>query len=104
LADSIVILVVAGRAGTAVDLGLVNSIEWARSAGTLKHELAAAAGKYACSAGILRVSSCAYALSAGYNLISSAGEAVSIGIEDLITLALANALVSGDDLTGWAIA
>jgi hypothetical protein len=104
LANSVVVLVVSGRAGTTIDLSLIYCVEWTGSTDALEDKLAAAASKHTNSTGILGISRGAYTLTVQYDLIGCAGEAVSICVKDLIALALADALVVGDYLTCRAVA
>ena len=91
LADAICIFVVAIRAITTLDLWFVNSVKRADSASTLEDELVAAARKLANSAAAHRISADTDASVVGDDLIGTARVAVSVGIEDLVTSALAHA-------------
>jgi hypothetical protein len=81
-------------------LGIVDSVEGADSALALEDELVAGTGEGADSTSVLGVSSSTDALTVRDNLVGTTTVAVTVGVQQLVSLALAGAEVALEGLAG----
>lgn len=102
LTYSVRILIEALRTDASVSDRAKLGVQGALGTSSLEQELIAATAELANSTGIERKTSPAYASSIGDNLVECARVAISLGIDEFITLALADALRSRFNLASWA--